>query len=128
MLDPEITRRAGEILALCRNRGVKLVLAESCTGGLLAAALTAIGGSSDVVERGFVTYSNESKRELLGVPGPDLDEYGAVSERVARQMAEGALERSHADLSVSITGIAGPSGGTADKPVGLVHLATAIRQ
>jgi nicotinamide-nucleotide amidase len=102
-----------------------LATAESCTGGLIAATLTAIAGSSDVVDRGFVTYSNEAKMEVLGVPGGLLGEHGAVSEPVARAMAEGALARSQADIAVAVTGVAGPGGGSADKPVGLVWFALA---
>jgi len=104
-----------------------IATAESCTGGLIAAALTAIAGSSDVVERGFVTYSNEAKMELLGVPPHLIESEGAVSELVARAMAEGALERSNADISVAVTGVAGPGGGSAEKPVGLVHIAVGRR-
>lgn len=107
------------------ERRVRLVTAESCTGGLLAALFTELAGSSRFLERGFVTYSNESKVELLGVAGDVLADYGAVSEAVARQMAEGALEHSRANLSIAITGIAGPGGGTPMKPVGTVHLACA---
>ena len=99
--------------------------AESCTGGMVAAALTDIPGSSDVVERGFVTYSNEAKAEMIGVPMDLIIAHGAVSEPVARAMAEGALAHSRADLAVAITGIAGPGGGTAEKPEGLVHFACA---
>ena len=117
----------GELLAACRERRLTLTTAESCTGGLVAAALTAVSGSSAVFDRGFVTYSNEAKHELLGVPAALIDAHGAVSEQVARAMAEGALARSRADLAVSITGIAGPDGGSRDKPVGLVHFATARR-
>jgi len=113
------------LLELCRSKGLMLATAESCTGGLVAAQLTAIPGSSAVVERGFVTYSNEAKAEMLGVPPELIHTHGAVSEPVARAMAEGALAHSRAHLSVAITGIAGPDGGTAEKPVGLVHLATA---
>jgi nicotinamide-nucleotide amidase len=119
--------KATEVLDLCRLHGVMLVTAESCTGGLVAAALTAISGSSSVVERGFVTYSNQAKSEMLGVPEALIAAHGAVSAEVARAMAEGALIHSHADVSVSITGIAGPGGGTADKPVGTVHVAAAQR-
>ncbi len=118
---------AAELLDACRQAGVKVATAESCTGGLIAAALTAVAGSSDVVERGFVTYSNEAKAEQLGVPVALIARDGAVSETVARAMAEGALARSHADVAVSVTGIAGPGGATANKPVGLVHLACARR-
>lgn len=117
----------GELLAACRQRKLMLTTAESCTGGLVAAALTAVAGSSAVYERGFVTYSNEAKTEILGVSKSLLDKHGAVSEPVARAMAEGAIAHSRADLAVSITGIAGPDGGTVEKPVGLVHFATARR-
>ena len=121
----DITERAERLLSLCRTRGVRVATAESCTGGLIAACLTEIAGSSDVVDRGFVTYSNEAKRDLLGVPEELLMRVGAVSEEVARAMAAGALARSNATLAVAVTGIAGPGGGTATKPVGLVHHACA---
>ena len=111
------------MLVACRKKKLKVVTAESCTGGLVAAALTAIAGSSDVVERGFVTYANEAKREMLGVPWDALLGHGAVSEPVARAMAAGALTHSLADIAVSVTGVAGPGGGSDEKPVGLVHLA-----
>ena len=123
MFDHELREAAEHVLTACRKRGLKLVTAESCTGGLVAAALTAIAGSSDVVERAYVTYANEAKREMLGVPWDALMGYGAVSEPVARAMASGALARSGADLAVSVTGVAGPGGGTPEKPVGLVHFA-----
>ncbi|MDF3075706.1 MAG: hypothetical protein K0S54_3373 [Alphaproteobacteria bacterium] len=116
-----------ELLAACQQRKLMLVTAESCTGGMVAAELTAVAGSSAVYERGFVTYSNEAKTEILGVSEALIAKYGAVSEPVARAMAEGAIAHSRADLAVSITGIAGPGGGTKDKPVGLVHFATARR-
>ena len=122
MFDDNITARASALLERYRAAGLKLATAESCTGGLIAAALTEIAGSSDVVERGFVTYSNEAKSELLGVPAALIAEKGAVSAEVAEAMAQGALARSRADAAVSVTGIAGPGGGTADKPVGLVYL------
>lgn len=118
---------AETLLARCREAGLTLATAESCTGGLVAAALTAVPGSSDVFERGFVTYSNAAKAEMIGVPDSLIAREGAVSEGVARAMAEGALAASRADLAVAVTGIAGPGGGTAQKPVGLVHLATALR-
>jgi nicotinamide-nucleotide amidase len=118
---------ARRLLALCRARGLKIATAESCTGGLVAAALTEIPGSSDVVDRGFVTYSNEAKHEMLGVPNVTLKKYGAVSEQTAVAMAKGALKNSDADIAVSITGIAGPGGATPGKPVGLVHFAAAGR-
>lgn len=104
---------------------LKIATAESCTGGLVAALFTEIPGSSSVFERGFVTYSNKAKEEMLGVPGDVLADYGAVSEPVARMMAEGALQNSRANLAVGITGVAGPGGGTKLKPVGLVHIACA---
>ena len=118
---------AKQVLELCRAQGLRVATAESCTGGLVAAALTEIAGSSDVVDRGFVTYSNEAKTELLGVPRSTLKRYGAVSAQTAKTMAAGALKNSHADIAVSITGIAGPGGGTKQKPVGLVHFAAARR-
>ncbi|KCZ88280.1 CinA domain-containing protein [Hyphomonas hirschiana VP5] len=104
---------------------LKIVTAESCTGGLVAALLTDIAGSSSVFERGFVTYSNKAKEEMLGVPGDVLADFGAVSEPVARMMAEGAMANSRANISVAITGVAGPGGGTRMKPVGTVHIACA---
>jgi nicotinamide-nucleotide amidase len=118
---------AARVLARARSRGAKIVTAESCTGGLVAAALTEIAGSSDVFERGFVTYSNDAKQELLGVPEATLMTHGAVSQATAEAMAQGALAHSRGDLSVAITGVAGPGGGTAEKPVGLVHFAAAAR-
>jgi nicotinamide-nucleotide amidase len=123
MFDHEMRNAAEHVLVSCRRRGLKVVTAESCTGGLVVAALTAIAGSSDVVERGFVTYANEAKREMLGVPWDALLGHGAVSDPVARAMAAGALGHSQADIAVSVTGVAGPGGGTEEKPVGLVHLA-----
>jgi nicotinamide-nucleotide amidase len=114
------TKIAEQVGALLKDKGLKIVTAESCTGGLLSGALTSIAGSSAWFERGFVTYSNESKQEILGVHQHALRVYGAVSEIVAEQMAKGALVNSLADMAISITGIAGPDGGTADKPVGLV--------
>jgi len=127
MLSPPLLHEAESLLAACRARGIRLATAESCTGGLIAAALTAIAGSSDVVERGFVTYSNAAKQELLGVPAELIARVGAVSDEVARAMAEGALARSHADIAVSVTGVAGPTGGSAEKPVGLVCFGLAQR-
>src|SRR5471030_2444187 len=127
MFDHEIRDAAERVLTSCRKRKLKVVTAESCTGGLVVAALTAIAGSSDVVDRGFVTYSNEAKHEMLGVGRDTLDKHGAVSEPVARAMARGALTHSLSDISVSVTGVAGPGGGSADKPVGLVHFAAASR-
>ncbi|MEO1474990.1 MAG: CinA family protein [Pseudomonadota bacterium] len=108
-----------------RQKRLKITTAESCTGGLLAGLFTELAGSSDVFERGFVTYSNRAKHELLNVPGDLIADVGAVSEAVARAMAEGALDESRANVSIAITGIAGPGGGTAMKPVGTVHIACA---
>src|ERR1700710_3081406 len=120
MLDDRLLTEAEALLASCRAAGVRLATAESCTGGLIAAALTAIAGSSDVVDRGFVTYSNDAKNQMIGVPMPLIDAHGAVSEEVARAMAEGTLARSRAAIAISVTGVAGPGGGSAEKPVGLV--------
>ena len=125
--DRETVLQVKDTLDMARESGLMIATAESCTGGLVAAALTSVAGSSMVFERGFVTYSNRAKMELLGVPGGLIEEHGAVSEQVARAMAEGALKHSRADLAVSITGIAGPGGGSPDKPVGLVHFACAAR-
>ncbi len=118
---------AAELLDAARVRGETLVTAESCTGGLLAATFTAIPGSSNVFERGFVTYSNAAKSEMLGVPFWLIERHGAISEDVARAMAGGALTHSHASLAISVTGIAGPDGGTLEKPIGLVHFAALRR-
>lgn len=118
---------AEDVLQAYRAHGWRIATAESCTGGLIAGALTDIAGSSDVVDRGFVTYSNEAKTDMLGVPAAMIAAHGAVSEAVARAMAEGALARSAADVAVAVTGIAGPGGGSADKPVGLVWLGLARR-
>jgi len=125
MLPADLLFRAETLLADARAKGLKIATAESCTGGLVAGLLTEIPGSSDVFERGFVTYSNQAKQDLLGVPAEMLTNYGAVSEPVARAMASGALRNSKAQLAVAITGVAGPGGGSADKPVGLVHFAAA---
>jgi nicotinamide-nucleotide amidase len=121
----DIARRLGERLAA---RKQMLATAESCTGGWVAQAITAIAGSSDWFERGFVTYSNEAKQEMLGVRADTLQRHGAVSEQTAREMAQGALARSKASVSVAVTGIAGPGGGSAEKPVGMVCFAWASRQ
>jgi len=127
MFDPALLHQAETLLQSLRQRGLKLCTAESCTGGLIAGLLTEIAGSSDVVERGFVVYSNEAKMTMLGVPGSVIDWHGAVSEACARAMAEGAVKHSNADIAVSVTGIAGPGGGSPEKPVGLVHFACASR-
>lgn len=118
-------KAAETLLASCRKAGLRIATAESCTGGLVAGLLTSIAGSSDVVERGFVVYSNKAKQELLGVSAAVIKAKGAVSEEVARALAEGAIGHSDADLAVAVTGIAGPGGGGPDKPVGLVHIAAA---
>lgn len=127
MFDQDTRNAAVAVLELCKARKLMVATAESCTGGLVAAALTEIAGSSAVVERGFVTYSNEAKQQMLGVSAATLQAYGAVSRATAEEMARGALERSRAVIAVSITGIAGPGGGSNDKPVGLVHLAAASK-
>lgn len=126
-IDAKLLGRAAKLLDSCRDRNETVAAAESCTGGLVAATLTAIPGSSDVFERGFVTYSNAAKSELLGVPFWLIERHGAVSEDVARAMAGGALTHSHASLAVAITGIAGPDGGTDEKPVGFVCFAAGRR-
>jgi len=123
MFGADLLAQAKQFLDGARAQGLRIVTAESCTGGLIAGLLTEIPGSSDVVERGFVTYSNEAKEDLLGVPGDLITQYGAVSEPVAQAMAEGALKHSLAHLAVAVTGVAGPGGGTAEKPVGLVYIA-----
>jgi nicotinamide-nucleotide amidase len=127
MIGAELLHEAEALLAACRARGIMLATAESCTGGLIAAALTAIAGSSDVVDRGFVTYSNEAKTQMLGVPAETIAAVGAVSREVAAAMAAGALERSGAGITVAVTGVAGPGGGSAEKPVGLVWFGLAVR-
>lgn len=118
---------AKNLLTSTRQRGFRIATAESCTGGLIAASLAAVPGASASLERGFVTYSNEAKEELLGVPAELIQRRGAVSQEVALAMADGALKHSPADIVVAVTGIAGPDGGTWDKPVGLVHIAAARR-
>lgn len=127
MWPADIEREARAIIADFTARGLKIATAESCTGGLIAAALTEIAGSSAVVDRGFVTYSNAAKIDMLGIDGATLAAHGAVSRETAAEMARGALSRSDAHLAVAVTGIAGPSGGSVEKPVGLVHLAAAAR-
>ena len=123
--DAAIARLAQAVVDRAREAGYRIATAESCTGGLVAAAITDVAGSSAVLERGFVTYSNRAKVEAIGVPAERIEAWGAVSEPVARAMAEGALRVSGADLAVAITGIAGPGGGSPEKPVGLVHFAVA---
>ena len=127
MFEAETLTLAQSVLDACRARNWKLATAESCTGGLVVGALTAIGGSSDVVERGFVTYSNEAKSELLGVPPEIITAHGAVSAETAVAMARGAVARAPVDLAVSVTGVAGPGGGTPTKPIGVVLFGVARR-
>jgi nicotinamide-nucleotide amidase len=122
-----LREKAAQVLDLCRARGLKVATAESCTGGLVAGALTEIAGSSDVVDRGFVTYSNEAKEAMLGVPSATIKRHGAVSAETAAAMATGALKNSLANIVVAVTGVAGPGGGSLQKPVGLVHFAAASR-
>ncbi len=124
-VSPALVECAAALLMRYESAGLRIVTAESCTGGLVAALLTEIPGSSAVVERGFVTYSNEAKTDMLGVPADLITQHGAVSAAVARAMAEGALASSRADVAVAVTGIAGPGGATETKPVGLVHFAIA---
>lgn len=125
MFDSNLLQLAEDVLHKARAQQVRIATAESCTAGLIAGLLTEIPGSSDVLERGFVTYSNASKIEMLGVQEELIANRGAVSESVARAMAEGAIRRSPAQLAVAVTGVAGPGGGSAEKPVGLVHIAAA---
>jgi nicotinamide-nucleotide amidase len=127
MFPPDLITRAAELVDRYKAAGLMAATAESCTGGLIAALLTEIPGSSAVLERGFVVYSNAAKQELLGVPAETLASHGAVSQQTAVAMAEGALRASRAEVAVSVTGIAGPDGGSAEKPVGLVHFACARR-
>ncbi|EFI51891.1 CinA family protein [Afipia sp. 1NLS2] len=127
MSDSATRALSRSLLDLCRMRKLKIATAESCTGGLVVAALTEVPGSSDVVDRGFITYSNEAKHAMIGVETAKLETFGAVSKEVAIAMAFGALEHADVDLAVAITGIAGPGGATPGKPVGLVHFAVAAR-
>jgi nicotinamide-nucleotide amidase len=127
MADRETQAAASALLELCKANKLMIATAESCTGGLVAGALTDIAGSSAVVDRGFVTYTNEAKGQMLDVPAATLEAHGAVSRETAEAMAKGALTHSSADLVVAITGIAGPGGGTVEKPVGLVHFGAASR-
>jgi nicotinamide-nucleotide amidase len=124
----DILQEAAAVMDLCRRSRLTLATAESCTGGLIAACFSELAGSSDVFERGFVTYSNAAKTEMLGVSGETLAAYGAVSKETALEMAHGALKHSHASITIAVTGVAGPGGGTADKPVGLVHIAVTMAQ
>lgn len=122
MFPADLIRLSEDIRSTLSARGLWVATAESCTGGLIAGCLTEVAGSSAVVDRGFVTYTNEAKTEMLGVPVDLIAQWGAVSEPVAASMATGALDHSHADIAVAVTGIAGPGGGTATKPVGLVYI------
>ena len=124
MFPEDIIRQAERLLEQCRSQTLKIATAESCTGGLIIAALTEIAGSSDVVDRGFITYSNEAKEAMLGVDPGVLADKGAVSEETCRAMVAGALKNSNADFAVAVTGVAGPGGGSVLKPVGVVHVAT----
>lgn len=125
MIDEDTDILATSVLEAARQRGLTIATAESCTGGLVSAALTSIAGSSDVFDRGFITYTNEAKQQNLGVSTKSLDSMGAVSEAVVKEMAYGALANSMADIAVSVTGIAGPGGGSRDKPVGTVWIGVA---
>jgi len=127
MIPDSLLTEAEALLDACRSKGIRLATVESCTGGLIAATLTAIAASSDVLERAFVTYSNEAKHELVGVPMDLIQAHGAVSQEVARAMATGGVTHSRATIAVSVTGVAGPGGGTAAKPVGLVCFGLAYR-
>ena len=123
MFPDDVIAAATALLEACRTAGVKIVTAESCTGGLLAGALTEVAGASDVVDCGFITYSNDAKSDTLGVAEELMTQHGAISDVVAREMAIGALEHSNAEIAIAVTGVAGPGGGTAAKPVGLVYIA-----
>jgi nicotinamide-nucleotide amidase len=125
MFPRDLTEMTLELIGKCRENGIKIATAESCTGGLIAGCLTSVSGSSDVFERGFNTYSNEAKNEMLGVPMETIDAHGAVSETVAQAMCEGALKNAPVQLTVAVTGIAGPGGGSPGKPVGTVQIASA---
>lgn len=124
MFSLEIDTMARLLIDEAREKNLRITTAESCTGGLVAAAICAVSGASDVFERGFVTYTNRAKQEMLGISGDLMADLGAVSEPISRMMAEGALENSHAHVAIAITGVAGPDGGTPMKPVGTVHFAT----
>ena len=127
MFQPDLAARAVALIDRLRSKRLMLATAESCTGGLIAGLITSVSGSSDVLDGGFVTYSNGAKTRMIGVPAELIARAGAVSEEVARAMAEGAIAHSAADIAIAVTGVAGPGGGTATKPVGLVHCAAARR-
>jgi nicotinamide-nucleotide amidase len=128
MLDDDIVEAARRLLDICKRKKLFVATAESCTAGLVAGTLTEVPGVSSMLDRGFITYSNDSKREMLGVKAETLDRHGAVSRETAMEMAQGALARSDVDLAVSVTGIAGPDGGSEEKPVGLVYFGAASRR
>ena len=127
MFTQELTTKAEKIITICKEQRLMITTAESCTGGLIAGLFTEISGSSAAFERGFVSYSNQSKQELLGVLPATLDQYGAVSSEVAKEMAGGAIKNSQAQISIAVTGVAGPTGGTKEKPVGLVYISVAVK-
>jgi nicotinamide-nucleotide amidase len=127
MLDDDIVAAARQLLAICKHKNLLVATAESCTAGLVAGTLSEVPGVSSILDRGYITYSNQAKHEMLGVPQNVLDRHGAVSRETAEAMARGVLGRARVDLAVSVTGIAGPDGGSAEKPVGLVHFAAATR-
>jgi len=127
MLDEDIVEAAKQLMAICKRKNLLVATAESCTGGLVAGTLSEVPGVSSILDRGYVTYSNQAKHEMLGVSREVLDRHGAVSRETAEAMVRGVLGRSRVDLTVSVTGIAGPDGGSAEKPVGLVHFAAATR-
>jgi nicotinamide-nucleotide amidase len=127
MLDDDIVEAAKKLLDICRRKELTIATAESCTAGLVAGTLSEVPGVSSMLERGFITYSNQAKQEMLGVPAATLDAHGAVSRETAEAMAKGALAHAPVNLAISVTGIAGPDGGSAEKPVGLVHFGGASR-
>ncbi len=127
MLDDDIVAAGERLLEICRRKKLTVATAESCTGGLVAGMLTEIPGVSSMLDRGFITYSNQAKQDMLGVPAATLEAHGAVSRETAEAMAKGALAHAPVDLAVSVTGVAGPDGGSDEKPVGLVHFAAASR-
>ncbi len=127
MLDEDIVQAAKQLFEICKRKNLLIGTAESCTAGLVAGMLTELPGTSSILDRGFITYSNQAKHEMLGVSRETLTTYGAVSKQVAEEMAKGVLGRAKVDLAVSVTGIAGPDGGSEEKPVGLVHFAVATR-
>ena len=127
MLDDDIVEAAKRLLDICKRKNLILATAESCTAGLVAGTLAEVPGISSMLDRGFITYSNQAKQDMLGVSAATLEKHGAVSRETAEEMARGALAHAPVDLSVSVTGIAGPDGGSEEKPVGLVHFAVASR-